>query len=222
MLTEQQAKAIKEQLISHIDKQFPENKREFAKNQIQAMNSEQIQEFLKNNNISMENSGQANTEMQKCIFCSIASGEVNSYKIQETQNVLAVLEINPISKGHILVIPKSHSSEQSKKSADEIKKIIEEISEKIKKKLKSKKVIVANTNLFGHQIINLIPDYDGGLMEKSHILESEKRHSASPEELEEIKKILFSEKKISKSKKPTIKKIKIKDDKKIWLPKRIP
>lgn len=44
-----------------------------------------------------------------CIFCAIAAGELPSFKIYEDDVVLAFLDINPFSNGHVLVIPKNHS-----------------------------------------------------------------------------------------------------------------
>ncbi|MFV0500849.1 MAG: HIT family protein [Bacteroidales bacterium] len=40
------------------------------------------------------------------IFSKIAKGEIPSYKIAETENCFAFLDISPIVKGHTLVIPK--------------------------------------------------------------------------------------------------------------------
>ena len=44
-----------------------------------------------------------------CVFCAIADGEIPSFKIYEDESVLAYLDINPVAKGHTLVIPKAHS-----------------------------------------------------------------------------------------------------------------
>jgi histidine triad (HIT) family protein len=46
--------------------------------------------------------------MEDCIFCKIIRGEIPSAKVLETETVLAFLDINPVSKGHTLVIPKAH------------------------------------------------------------------------------------------------------------------
>jgi len=46
--------------------------------------------------------------MEDCIFCMIIRGEIPSAKVLETDAVLAFLDINPVSKGHTLVIPKTH------------------------------------------------------------------------------------------------------------------
>ena len=40
------------------------------------------------------------------IFSRIVNGEIPSYKIAEDDNYYAFLDINPLSKGHTLVIPK--------------------------------------------------------------------------------------------------------------------
>ena len=46
--------------------------------------------------------------MEDCIFCKIVRGEIPSAKVLETDKVLAFLDINPVSKGHTLAIPKTH------------------------------------------------------------------------------------------------------------------
>ena len=46
--------------------------------------------------------------MDNCIFCKIASGEIPSAKVYEDDKYVAFLDINPVNKGHTLVIPKEH------------------------------------------------------------------------------------------------------------------
>ena len=43
-----------------------------------------------------------------CIFCKIVNGEIPCYRVYEDEFVLAFLDINPVSAGHTLVIPKKH------------------------------------------------------------------------------------------------------------------
>ena len=43
-----------------------------------------------------------------CIFCKIVTGEIPSTKVYEDEEVLAFMDINPVGKGHLLVIPKEH------------------------------------------------------------------------------------------------------------------
>lgn len=40
------------------------------------------------------------------IFTRIVAGEIPAYKVAETEKFLAFLDINPLKKGHTLVIPK--------------------------------------------------------------------------------------------------------------------
>lgn len=43
-----------------------------------------------------------------CVFCRIVAGQIPALKVHETEDVLAFLDINPIEKGHTLVIAKAH------------------------------------------------------------------------------------------------------------------
>lgn len=43
-----------------------------------------------------------------CIFCKISSGEIPSYTVFENKNFKAFLDIWPLNRGHVLVIPKKH------------------------------------------------------------------------------------------------------------------
>lgn len=43
-----------------------------------------------------------------CVFCRIVSGRLPSERVLDTPDVLAFLDIGPIVKGHVLVIPKAH------------------------------------------------------------------------------------------------------------------
>ena len=45
---------------------------------------------------------------ENCIFCKIIAGQLPCEKVYEDEEVLAFLDINPISQGHTLVIPKAH------------------------------------------------------------------------------------------------------------------
>lgn len=44
----------------------------------------------------------------ECIFCRIVKGEIPCYKVYEDKNFLAFLDIKPLNKGHILILPKKH------------------------------------------------------------------------------------------------------------------
>jgi len=44
-----------------------------------------------------------------CIFCEIIDGEIPAVKVLDEELVVAFMDINPSSKGHMLVVPKNHA-----------------------------------------------------------------------------------------------------------------
>ncbi|SFA81525.1 histidine triad (HIT) family protein [Lentibacillus halodurans] len=46
---------------------------------------------------------------EDCIFCKIIDGEIPSAKVYEDEAVYAFLDISQVTKGHTLVIPKTHT-----------------------------------------------------------------------------------------------------------------
>jgi len=51
----------------------------------------------------------ASASSAACIFCKILKGDIPSFKLVETSLSYSFLDINPIAKGHSLVIPKYHA-----------------------------------------------------------------------------------------------------------------
>jgi histidine triad (HIT) family protein len=58
--------------------------------------------------------------MESCIFCKIVKGEIPSFKVYEDEKVLAFEDINPISSGHTLIIPKRHTKDLWEISDDDL------------------------------------------------------------------------------------------------------
>jgi len=48
--------------------------------------------------------------MTDCVFCKIRDGQIPSVKIHEDERTLCFLDINPLSRGHCLVVTKRHAS----------------------------------------------------------------------------------------------------------------
>lgn len=46
-----------------------------------------------------------------CVFCAIVAGRSPAKVVHETADTLAFLDINPITAGHTLVIPKRHATD---------------------------------------------------------------------------------------------------------------
>jgi len=45
-----------------------------------------------------------------CVFCKIIDGQLPSMKIDEDASTLTFMDINPVSPGHCLVVPKRHAA----------------------------------------------------------------------------------------------------------------
>lgn len=43
-----------------------------------------------------------------CIFCKVVSGSATSYRVYEDDAVVAFLDIKPVNRGHLLIVPKEH------------------------------------------------------------------------------------------------------------------
>jgi histidine triad (HIT) family protein len=43
-----------------------------------------------------------------CVFCKIGNGDIPCASIVETDRAVAFLDINPVNKGHVLIIPRMH------------------------------------------------------------------------------------------------------------------
>jgi histidine triad (HIT) family protein len=44
-----------------------------------------------------------------CIFCKIVAGELPGQIVDEDERTIAFMDINPATRGHLLVIPRAHS-----------------------------------------------------------------------------------------------------------------
>ena len=46
-----------------------------------------------------------------CLFCKIVSGEIPSTRIAEDDRTIAFMDINPATRGHVLVVPREHAQD---------------------------------------------------------------------------------------------------------------
>ena len=106
--------------------------------------------------------------MENCIFCKIVKGKIPANKIYENEKVLAFLDISPVSKGHILIIPKKHFENIYEIEDGYLKEIIslaKIIAESLKKSLNTSGINIlhasgknAQQSVF-HFHIHLVPRY---------------------------------------------------------------
>jgi len=102
-----------------------------------------------------------------CIFCKIANKEVQSYVVYEDDISIAFLDINPLSKGHILFIPKKHYTRISEIPDEELEKLVKSFKKLLKiveEKISKNYNIINNCGkLAGQEIehvhIHIVPRY---------------------------------------------------------------
>lgn len=46
-----------------------------------------------------------------CLFCKIIAGELPSQKVAEDERTVAFMDINPATRGHLLVVPRRHATD---------------------------------------------------------------------------------------------------------------
>ena len=157
-LSEEQIKKLNEIL-----KLEPNKQKEELSEFLSTLNEEQI-EFLK----KQQEHG------KECLFCSLSKGNISSYKVYDDEYFLAVLDINPASKGHILVFSKKHYEflgQMNEKEIAALFVIVNSLSSQCITKLKAKGVNVYVANGYGagqavpHISVNIIPRYDNDKIE---------------------------------------------------------
>ncbi|MBP2076657.1 HIT family protein [Oceanobacillus polygoni] len=108
---------------------------------------------------------------EDCIFCKIINGELPSAKVYEDEHVYAFLDLSQVTKGHTLVIPKTHTKniyETPPEVAKELFARVPIIANAIKKTYSPLGMNVLNNNeapaeqsVF-HLHLHLIPRYGEG------------------------------------------------------------
>ena len=102
--------------------------------------------------------------MEDCLFCKIVKGEITCAKIWEDENFLAILDINPNTKGMTLIFPKKHFGSDSFLMPDidyqNLMMAVKKVSEIIKKGLSVNRIAMVMEGMgVNHVHIKLYPLY---------------------------------------------------------------
>lgn len=110
--------------------------------------------------------------MGDTIFQKILHGDIPCHKVYEDEHVFAFLDINPISKGHTLVVPKEPAEtldQLSDESAAAIGRVLPRLCRAVLKATGAKNYnVLQNNGAAAHQAVlyvhfHIIPKEDGGV-----------------------------------------------------------
>lgn len=132
---------------------------------------------------------------QSCVFCAIREGKLPASKIYEDEEVLAIMDIQPINPGHVLVLPKAHYGQMKDLPASLAAKIFAVVKQVEEALWKTDAIPCAGTNILQnngriafqevhHVHVHVIPRIAGDGL-KVH-LPTHKTERAELDELSEI------------------------------------
>ena len=133
-----------------------------------------------------------------CIFCKIVNGEIKSRLIMESKNSIAFLDAFPVTKGHTLVIPKTHYGkiqDMSQDDSTDLFRTVYEVVSKIDKITGSTLLAIHNGKESGQEIphvhVHLIPRQSNDLAGPVHSM-FKNRPNLSDEEFDQLHMTLKS------------------------------
>lgn len=111
--------------------------------------------------------------MEDCIFCKIIKGELPGKFIYEDDLIAIIMNINPATNGHLLVLPKKHSENLMDTDNEVITHALDLVRKDLypflKERLNCKGLTISQNNELGQEIkhfhIHLTPRYDNDLLE---------------------------------------------------------
>jgi histidine triad (HIT) family protein len=107
--------------------------------------------------------------MDDCIFCRIIAGDLPSTRIHEDDRSIVIMDINPATQGHALVIPRAHARDISEISEDDLAHcavVAKQIAARAMAGLGAQGVTIMQSNgaaawqTVFHYHVHVIPRYD--------------------------------------------------------------
>lgn len=170
---------IRKKLLGEISR-LPEEQSAKLKQTVESMSDEQLIQFINS---------------QNCLFCGIVSGNVETFKIYESDSIMVILDINPATSGHILVMPKKHFqflSQIPNELVYELFSFLKVISSILLKVTNAEGITIHILQGTGqnvpHFVINVVPRYKDDNLDFMP-----ERKKAGKEELEKIASSVRSE-----------------------------
>ena len=104
--------------------------------------------------------------MKDCIFCNIINGKIPTRKVYEDDLVIVIMDVEPSTNGHMLVIPKKHYTDFTELDDNillHINKIANKMKDLIYEKLNADGIRLVNNygiyQVVKHYHLHIIPAY---------------------------------------------------------------
>lgn len=129
-----------------------------------------------------------------CIFCKIANGEIPSRTLYEDETFRVILDLNPATRGHALIIPKDHASdlhELPEESAGAVMVLAKRLAALMNERLHCDGLNLVQNNgqaagqTVAHFHLHLIPRYVNDGQTLGWV-----PREAAPEDLDEVKRVM--------------------------------
>ena len=131
---------------------------------------------------------------EDCIFCKVLLGEIPGERIYEDDHAIAVMDINPWTRGHAVVFPRKHAADLFDIEDGELEYVAvaaKRVAEKMRGTLECDGVNLLQSNgraawqTIFHLHVHVIPRYDGDPLELPT-----RPIPAQPEELSEVAEVI--------------------------------
>ena len=105
-----------------------------------------------------------------CLFCKIVAGDLPSTTVFEDERTLAFMDINPGTRGHLLVVPRAHSADLLEVAEEDLAacaRTAQVMAQRIKERLGADGVNLVNScgaaawQTVFHFHVHVIPRYKG-------------------------------------------------------------
>ena len=96
--------------------------------------------------------------MPDCLFCSIVAGTVPAFRVVDTPDGIGFLDIRPVFRGHVLVVPRPHVSQLTGLSAELLPgyfALVQRVAAAVPSALGSQGTFVAVNNVVSQSVPHL-------------------------------------------------------------------
>ena len=105
-----------------------------------------------------------------CLLCKIAAGEIPSTRVDEDERTIAFMDINPATRGHLLVVPREHTTDLLEVGPEDLAAcaaMAQKLAARVTERLGADGVNILNSRgraawqTVFHYHLHVIPRYDG-------------------------------------------------------------